>query len=53
LTIADCGLWIEETGGLDDLADLQTAMDRLRDTTDTVVSSREMRKLLGQTRRTE
>ena len=32
---------------LDDFADLQIALDRLRDQKDTVVSSREMRKSLG------
>ncbi len=32
---------------LDDYADLQIALDRLHDSTDTVVSSRDMRKSLG------
>jgi len=32
---------------LDDFADLQVALDRLRDNTDPVVSSKEMRKSLG------
>ncbi len=32
---------------LDDFADLQIALDRLRDNSDTVVSSNDMRKSLG------
>ncbi len=32
---------------LDDFADLQVALDRLRDHSDTVVSSKEMRSCLG------
>ena len=32
---------------LDDFADLQVALDRLRDKSDTVVSSKDMRKSLG------
>lgn len=32
---------------LDDFADLQVALDRLRDHSDTVVSSKEMRATLG------
>ena len=32
---------------LEEFADLQVALDRLRDTSDTVVSSRDMRKSLG------
>ena len=32
---------------LDDFADLQVALDRLRDTSDPVVSGKEMRKSLG------
>ena len=32
---------------LDDYADLQIALDRLRDTSDAVVSSKDMRKSLG------
>ena len=32
---------------LDDLADLQVALDRLRDTSDPVVSGKDMRKALG------
>ncbi len=32
---------------LDDFADLQVALDRLRDTSDPVVSKEEMRKSLG------
>ena len=32
---------------IDDFADVQIALDRLRDQKDTVVSSREMRKSLG------
>lgn len=32
---------------LDDFADLQVALDRLRDSSDPVISSRDMRKSLG------
>jgi RHH-type rel operon transcriptional repressor/antitoxin RelB len=32
---------------LEDYADLQIALDRLRDTSDSVVSSKDMRKSLG------
>lgn len=32
---------------LDDFADLQVALDRLRDNTDPIISSKEMRKSLG------
>ena len=32
---------------LEDFADLQVALDRLRDSSDTVISSKDMRKSLG------